>query len=345
MIDCTAAPYRETMSFRIIYGLAYSENGWRMCDRNECVVANVLPFTNTAPIRSGHAATILNAWTLWYHHNVEKLGSPVWGWSATNDVPSSNHLSGTALDFNAPKYPWGSRVMPASTISKVRRGLALFEGTVFWGADWSRADEMHYQIGFREGDARIANFAERLNRGHLGIYGDPAPAPAPAPIANEIDREAKVAAAWIGERKFDGERPCADGLGRYADFTGGSIYWHPELNGGEARAVPVNLFVPWSERKWEQGPLGYPVGRHRVIDGVGDVQDFQGGTLTRKYGEPSGAQVYGVIGDRWRSEGGVVSPFGWPRGEEQDTGDGGRLQDFEHGRLVWHPTGAVALAV
>lgn len=167
------------MSFRQVYGYTHSENGWRMCNRDECVVANVLPYTNTAPVRRGDAATILNAWLLWYHHNVEPLTSPVWGWSATNDVANSNHLSGTALDINAPKYPWGARVMPDDRIAKVRRGLALFEGTIFWGADWSRADEMHYQLGYREGDPRIGAFAAKLNRGHLGIYGNPDPEPAP----------------------------------------------------------------------------------------------------------------------------------------------------------------------
>ena len=162
------------MSFRNVYGYARSENGWRMVNRDGCVVGGPsvgLPFTNTAPIRAGHASTILVAWLLWYHRNVEPLTSPVWGWSATNAVPNSNHLSGTAVDINAPKYPWGSRVMPASRIAKVRYGLRLFEGTVFWGADWNRADEMHYQIGYPEGDARIIRFAEKLNNGHLGLYG------------------------------------------------------------------------------------------------------------------------------------------------------------------------------
>lgn len=164
------------MSFRTVYGYSRSENGWRMVNRDGCVVAGPsvgLPFTNTAPIRAGHASTILVAWLLWYHRNVEPLSSPVWGWSATNDVANSNHLSGTAVDVNAPKYPWGSRVMPAGRIAKVRNGLRLFEGTVFWGADWSRADEMHYQIGYPEGDNRIARFADRLNAGHLGLYGPP----------------------------------------------------------------------------------------------------------------------------------------------------------------------------
>lgn len=164
------------MSFRTVYGNDWSENGWRMCNRDECVVALPalgIPYTDTAPIRRGDAATILGAWVIWYHRHVEPLTSPVWGWSAENLVRDSNHLSGTAVDIHAPKYPWGTRTMPRERIARVREGLRLFEGTVFWGADWSRADEMHYQLGFPEGDPRIGTFAARLNAGHLGIYGTP----------------------------------------------------------------------------------------------------------------------------------------------------------------------------
>lgn len=330
------------MSFRTAYGYTHSENGWRMCNRDECVVANPLPNTNTAPIRVGVAATILNAWLIWYHRNVEPLSSPVWGWSATNDVGNSNHLSGTAVDVNAPKYPWGLRTMPAARIAKIREGLRLFAGTVFWGADWGRADEMHYQIGFPEGDARLANFADKLDRGYLGIYGNPAPAPAPPP--NEIDREADVAAGWLGARKFAGERPCKDGVGRYADFDRGSVYWHPSVNVdalGVARAiaVPTAIYETWAAHQWEQGPLGYPIARHEVYSGVGDLQAFQGGIITRRFGEP-GHVVHGVIGKRWSDDGGVNSPHGWPLSDETDTGDGGRRQTFQNDTLGWHPTGA-----
>ncbi|WP_052280809.1 M15 family metallopeptidase [Nocardia vulneris] len=164
------------MSFRTVYGNTHSENGWRMCNRNECEIASVpLHFIDTAPLRKGDVSTILGAWMVWYDRNVEEIVSPVWGWSATNDVPNSNHLSGTAIDLNAPQYPWGRRVMPQARIAKVRAGLKLFEGTVFWGADWNRADEMHYQIGYEEGYPWIAEFAARLRDGHLGIYG-PEPA-------------------------------------------------------------------------------------------------------------------------------------------------------------------------
>ncbi|MFW0790097.1 M15 family metallopeptidase [Gordonia sp. CPCC 205333] len=153
------------MSFRTVYGNTYSENGWRMVNRDSCIVIDdgeIAKQMATAPIRAGTAALVLGAWARWYHEHVEPIIGPVWGWSATNDVSDSNHLSGTALDINAPKYPWGARTMPAQRIAKVRNGLREFEGLVFWGADWDRADEMHYQIN---GTAdQLAAFARRRIR-------------------------------------------------------------------------------------------------------------------------------------------------------------------------------------
>jgi hypothetical protein len=161
------------MSFRQAYGNDWSENSWRMCNRDECAlpISPDMTFVDTAPIRKGEPLTILSAWLKYYDDNIDPVSSPVWGWSADNDVETSNHLSGTALDINAPKYPWGSRVMPRDRIAKVRKGLDLFEGTIFWGADWDRADEMHFQMNFEEGDKRNDAFAAKLNGGYLGIYG------------------------------------------------------------------------------------------------------------------------------------------------------------------------------
>ena len=169
------------MTFRTAYNNTHSENGWRMCNRDECEIVNIkdLFLVDTAPIRKGAPLTILGAWLKWYDLNVEEIGSPVWGWSRENEVWTSNHLSGTGVDVNAPKYPWGQRVMPAARKNKIREGLNLFEGTVFWGADWTRADEMHYQMAFREGDARNEAFAAKLRAGHLGIYKAAPTNPAP----------------------------------------------------------------------------------------------------------------------------------------------------------------------
>lgn len=205
------------MSFRNVYGYTMSENGWRMVNRDACGLVTIpdLYYTNTAPLRYGAPLTILGAWLYWYDRNVEEIVSAVWGWSATNDVANSNHLAGTAVDVNAPRYPWGSRTMTAARIAKVRAGLKLFEGSVFWGADWSRADEMHYQLAWREGDPRNDTFAAKLRDGYLGIY-KPAPQP-PAPKP-----EAPLMALTDAEQRelLDGVRYIRDQVGPGFDTWG-----------------------------------------------------------------------------------------------------------------------------
>lgn len=155
------------------------------------------------------------------------------------------------------------------------------------------------------------------------------------PVRNEIDHTASFS-GWLGQRLHTGERPCADGVGRYADFEHGSIYWHPDTG---SLPVPTLVYEVWANQKWEQGPLGYPTRYHVVHEGQGDVQEFQGGTVARRYGK-SGYTVYGAIGARWREEGDVRGPLGYPTSFEYSTPDGGRRQDFEHDSLVWHPSGA-----
>lgn len=179
---------------------------------------------------------------------------------------------------------------------------------------------------------------------YVDIYtGAVAAEPPPPP---EIDAEADVAAGWIGDRITDGENTAPDGTGRWAQFEHGWIYWSPDTG---AVAVPTHIFDAWAETGWEAGPLGYPTVRHTVLptdadEKVGDVQAFERGTLYRRYGQP-GYYVHGVIGARWAREGYEAGPLGWPTSNEQPHGtDGeGREQTFEHGSLVWHPTGAVEI--
>ncbi|NKU63912.1 hypothetical protein GS891_12430 [Rhodococcus hoagii] len=138
-----------------------------------------------------------------------------------------------------------------------------------------------------------------------------------------------------GQRLHTGERPCADGVGRYADFEHGSIYWHPDT--GSRCADPRLRGV--GEPEVGAGSARVPTRYHVVHEGQGDVQEFQGGTVARRYGK-SGYTVYGAIGARWREEGDVRGPLGYPTSFEYSTPDGGRRQDFEHDSLVWHPSGA-----
>jgi len=183
------------MSFRTVYGYSTSENGWRMCNRDECSlpISPDMTFINTAPIRNGSPLVILSAWLKYYDTEIAEVSSPVWGWSAENDVPNSNHLSGTALDINAPQWPWGARTMPADLKARIRRGLELFEGTVFWGADWSVADEMRFQMNYPEGDKRNDAFAAKLGGGYLGLL---APAPDEGDEDDMPSAEQIAAAVW-----------------------------------------------------------------------------------------------------------------------------------------------------
>lgn len=83
------------MSFRTAYGYTHSENGWRMCNRDECVVLSG-QWMDTAPVRRGAPEIILGDFARRYNAECAPLVSPVWGWSRDNDVANSNHLSGTA---------------------------------------------------------------------------------------------------------------------------------------------------------------------------------------------------------------------------------------------------------
>lgn len=167
--------------------------------------------------------------------------------------------------------------------------------------------------------------------------------PAPKPVPNLIDGEAVVAGGWLGKRLHTGERDAIDG-GKYADFAAGSIYWHPRTG---AIAVPKHIYETWQTHDWERGFLGYPTVRHTVLpvdspDKIGDVQAFEGGVIYRQYGQP-GYVVHGVIGARWAREGYEIGPLGWPVSDEYDTDDGGKAQDFENGRMLWHESGAISI--
>lgn len=187
------------MTFRTAYGNTRSENGWRMCNRDACerilIPGADNQFLAALIVRSGPSEVVLRAWAIWYHRNVERLDlykagvGDDWGWSLVNDVGDSNHLSGTGYDFNAVQYPWKLRTMPAGRKQKVREGLRLFEDNIFWGADWARADEMHYQLnkGTASGDgasAKLIEFARRLEAGYLGLLaGTTVPPVLPKPVA------------------------------------------------------------------------------------------------------------------------------------------------------------------
>lgn len=205
-----------------------TENGWDQISSDMLDKSNIPGTIAPMETRKGDVTTILKGWCLWYDRNVQDIefnysgGRDDWGWSATNSVWNSNHLSGTAVDINATQWPMGSYRMPQWMVDKIREGLRLFEGTVFWGRDWGGAstDEMHFQI---QGNAQqIAPFAQKLRDGYLGLWApekpyDPNDYPLPlgysyGPLEGD---DYTISGLW----KTDSEK-AKDGLGRWQAAVG-----------------------------------------------------------------------------------------------------------------------------
>jgi hypothetical protein len=153
-------------------------NGWLQCGRGDCERLLVPGTEDNAvriELRRGDAATILTAWASWFHHHVRPINTTAtraWrGWCASHEMPDSAHLSGTAVDLCSGEPSGDQPMMSAQEVGEVHRGLALFEGTVFWGRWWDRPEEAHFQIWLPSDHPQIHQFAERLWGGYLDILG------------------------------------------------------------------------------------------------------------------------------------------------------------------------------
>jgi hypothetical protein len=145
------------------YGNTISENGWRMCDQAECEWVEPCPGV-TIQLRKGIPATILGAFAARFNATVEKLrDADTAGWTPTNDVPTSNHMAGTAMDLDWGSHPFHAVGTFGPRLPALRRLLDDFEGCVWWGGDWdSPKDEMHFQLNYGEGDPRLEALAQKL---------------------------------------------------------------------------------------------------------------------------------------------------------------------------------------
>lgn len=171
------------MSFIMKQGYLYSENGWRMCDINECDRMEIPGTGLRLWFRAGAANDIMRAWLSWFNANVESLNNPGRGYTDegsytdTNSVGNSNHNSATAADLNWSEHNFRvsySGFTPTE-ISKVRAGLKLFtykgQQTIWWGQDWSSPkDPMHFQLNLAESNPINREFADQLLGGYLGIF-------------------------------------------------------------------------------------------------------------------------------------------------------------------------------
>jgi hypothetical protein len=115
----------------------------------------------TVVLRDGSAGFVLVHFATWYNKYIQPIGGqPLddWGWNY-NPIPGnngmysgsalSNHASGTALDLNATKHPYGAQntFTPAQVLA-IHKRLNMYKGAIRWGNDYqhSTIDSMHFEI-------------------------------------------------------------------------------------------------------------------------------------------------------------------------------------------------------
>lgn len=172
--------------------MAKSQNGWPVFASSTDLDKNIGPVAFPNGVRPGDVAVVLGWVADWFHTNIEQLvPGTCWGWNyraITGQTSGySNHASGTALDFNAPKHPYRA----VNTFSEpqrraIREMLASLGGVVRWGGDYTgNHDDMHFEINATPESGRVAALAAHL-RGTPpaggGSSGGGTPAPAPLPV-------------------------------------------------------------------------------------------------------------------------------------------------------------------
>lgn len=153
------------MARRNVYGYDYSSNGWPMVDEGSCTWVTVPGTSVSLQVQNGQPLAILRAFAADFNAYVEPLRDPdSASWTPGNSVPTSNHLSGTAMDLNWNSHPFQilNAGFSAAQIATIKEIQAFYEGTVFWGNDWSDPkDAMHFQL------------ASLANGGDINTYQNP----------------------------------------------------------------------------------------------------------------------------------------------------------------------------
>lgn len=144
--------------------MATSQNGWLLVDHTQ--LENLpIPGTDVKAVPGllkGDVAWLLRWVGSEFNKRVDPLITPgCWGWNAPTPIPGSNiysnHCSGTAIDLNAPHFPWTLKSMSARQREECRKIVNQTEGVVVWGGDFTTiTDEMHFEVnGSKEDVKRI----------------------------------------------------------------------------------------------------------------------------------------------------------------------------------------------
>lgn len=144
--------------------MATSQNGWPIVTIAQ--LENLpIPGTNVKAVPGllkGDVAWLLRWVGSEFNKRVDPLITPgCWGWNAPTPIPGSNiysnHGSGTAIDLNAPHFPWTLKTMSPRQREECRKIVNQTDNVVVWGGDFTTVvDEMHFEInGTSQDVARI----------------------------------------------------------------------------------------------------------------------------------------------------------------------------------------------
>lgn len=164
--------------------MSTSQNGWPVLSSGSSLLHKwVVPGTGRHfVLRNGSAGFLLMHLVLWYHEKVQSISGGVWDeWGyAFRSIRGqssgySNHASGTAIDVNATQYPLGLRRMLSWRALRIRARLALYQGCIRWGGDYSgRKDEMHFEINrYLSTCERVAKRLMNTKRGKRILEANP----------------------------------------------------------------------------------------------------------------------------------------------------------------------------
>ena len=136
--------------------MATCQNGWPAIPTADGTAVYQIGQTVKVRLAPGAPGELLAHFARWFDANVRDVDPGIlddWGWAYRNVSGStdlSNHAGGYAIDLNATQWPLGSaasRYLTADEIARVHAQLALYEGTLRWGADYvGRTDPMHVEV-------------------------------------------------------------------------------------------------------------------------------------------------------------------------------------------------------
>lgn len=130
--------------------MATSYNGWTANKTPSAIGIKDFPWTTGAGVKGGAVWNIFNDFCEWFDKNIEPIRRD-WSWDFsfrkfTGGTKYSCHASGTAIDLNAPKHPYGTKATKSFSnkqISAIRKKLAEYNGVVKW---LDSTDPMHFEI-------------------------------------------------------------------------------------------------------------------------------------------------------------------------------------------------------